>query len=311
VIQLLKKIKRFKEKIKLFGLYRTLKITYRNFYYNHKLSQLDLSKEHQVEVNGCKLYLVPNDQGISTELLIFNTHEPLHTHLIKKEIKDGMICFDVGSNIGYYASLESRLVGDKGQVICIEPSPINFRYLEKNMKLQNYHNTKTYNFACGDKDGNIKFLVSDSSNWSRVLKDESAPINDKTIKVITIPIKKIDSFLDENPQEKIDTIRMDIEGYEFHAFQGMRKIIEQFKPMLIIEFHKIFLGDSITRDFLLELKKSGYETKYFIPRQLDNAKIGSIKDVKRFGIEKLLQKLDDKLLPGVFTLFLSNSRTVK
>jgi len=293
----------FWERIKLYGFRNALKITYKNLYFSKRLSQLDLSKENKVEVNGCNLLLVPNDQGISPELLIFKSHEPLHTQ------KQGITCLDIGSNIGYYATLESKLVGNRGKVICIEPSPINFQYLKKNLKLQMNSNTEAYNFACGDKDGNIKFLVSDSSNWSRVLENEPIPIDDKTVKVIDVPIKKIDSFLNDFPETKIDLIRMDIEGYEFHAFKGMTKTIERFKPLLIIEIHKIFLGNRKTKELLSELKKNGYETKYFIPRELDFSMVGRMKDVKKLSIENLIQKIEKDSISGVITLFLENKRT--
>lgn len=48
---------------------------------------LNLTKEHTIEVHGCRLSTIPNDQGISAELLIFRTHEPLTTELLKKELK--------------------------------------------------------------------------------------------------------------------------------------------------------------------------------------------------------------------------------
>ena len=88
-----------------------------------------------VQVNGYKLSVIPNDTGISSELLMFKTHEPLTTKLISKKLTSGMICLDIGSNIGYYALLEHKLVGKEGKVIAIEPSPLNFQYLQKNIKL--------------------------------------------------------------------------------------------------------------------------------------------------------------------------------
>lgn len=176
------------------------------------------------------------------------------------------------------------------------------------MKLQENTNTETHNFACGDNDGSIKFLVSDSTNWSRVLEDESIPIDDKTVKVIDIPAKKIDSFLNDFPETKIDLIRMDIEGYEFHAYKGMTKTIEKFKPLLIIEIHKIFLGKSNTKELLCELKKNGYETKYYIPRELDLPMVGRLKHAKKVSIENLIQRIEKDKISGVFTLFFENNR---
>jgi hypothetical protein len=61
------------------------------------------------------MLLIPNDKGISSELLLFRTHEPLSTKILKK-LLEHMTCIDIGSNIGYYALLERKIVGEKGKV---------------------------------------------------------------------------------------------------------------------------------------------------------------------------------------------------
>ena len=195
------------------GFLSTIKYFFYKFYFNYKLSHLDLTQNRIVNVNGCQMGLIPNDKGISAELLLFKKHEPLHTDLLSRELKEGMVCLDIGSNIGYFATLESKLVGRDGKVISIEPSPPNFKYLQKNVKLQKINNIETHNIACGDKDGTVKFAVSNRSNWSRVLSEnENDSTYNENLTIVEVPIKKIDTFLIENPQKKIDLIRMDIEG---------------------------------------------------------------------------------------------------
>ena len=51
-----------------------------------------------------------------------------------------MVCLDIGANIGYYVTLESKMIGDQGKIIAIEPSPLNFDYLKRNMMLQTTKN---------------------------------------------------------------------------------------------------------------------------------------------------------------------------
>ena len=101
-----------------------------------------------------------------------------------------------------------------------------------------------------DKDGEISFSVSNRSNWSRVVSDEliDAP-PDTIIETVTIPIKKIDSFIDEKSIEKLDFVRMDVEGYEHHIIEGMKNIIKNSKPMFQIEVHVTLLGKEGTKKF--------------------------------------------------------------
>ena len=84
-----------------------------------------------------------------------------------------------------------------------------------------------------------------------------------------LPVKTIDSFLDEIKLDKIDFLRMDVEGYEYNIFQGMKKYYNKSKPIIQIEVHKSIMGIETTKKWLNELKHEGYELKSYIPRELD------------------------------------------
>lgn len=303
----IRKIPLVKGAIKRFGILLTTKMILHYCYFPLKLRLMDLSKEQMVIANECKLSIIPNDKGISRELAVFGKHEPLHTELLSKELKEGMVCLDVGSNIGYYAILESRLVGIKGKVIALEPSPENFRYLKKNMKLQKFSNMEIHNVACGDQNGITQFSVSDKSNWSRVADENvSVGVQDQVTQIIEVQIKKIDSILKGKFLERVDLIRMDVEGYEYNVYKGMSETISKFKPIIIIEFHKYLLGKEKSKEFLYELKDKGYEIKYYIREELDFPMVGRLKDVQRITIDDLITKLEKNLLSNVFTIFLEN-----
>lgn len=269
-----------------------------------KRNTIDLRQNQKIILNNFKIETLPNDKGISSELLIYGIHEPLSTHLILREVKEGMICLDLGSNIGYYAIIESNLVGKTGKVIAVEPVPINFSLLKSNLNSQNNQNFEVHNFAIGEENGELEFIVSAKSNWSKIRsKDCKVDPNDKIIKV---PVKTLDSFFNEKKIERIDFVRMDIEGYEMKILLGSKKILRDFKPKLMIEFHKMYLGDEKTRRFLDELSNLGYEIKYFIPRIYDSPIIGKISDIKNLKIKDVLNQLNKNILPDVFQLILTH-----
>jgi FkbM family methyltransferase len=218
-----------------------------------------------------------------------------------------MVCIDIGSNIGYYVLLESRVVGDSGKVIAIEPSPKNFNYLRINLVQQKAFNVEPKNFAIGDSNGEIEFLISDRSNYCRVATHGQMEF-DTIEKIIKIQAKRLDSFLEENPLEKLDFIRMDVEGYESNIYEGMKNTVSIFRPMLLIEVHKIYLGVEGTKKFLLELKNDGYEINYYIPREMDVPLMGSMKDVQKISIDELIRRLEEDFVSDNFHLFLVNHR---
>ncbi len=293
---------------KHFGIYKTFKGI---FFYNYRILRrqfLDTTKEHILNINGHKFATIPNDKGISEELLMFKTHEPLSTKLFGKILKQGMTCLDVGSNIGYYVCLESKIVGKDGKIIAIEPSPINFKYLQKNVNLQNTTNIELFNFACGNKEGKIDFLVSNRSNWSRVASDDliDAP-PDAILETISIPIKKLDLFIHEQGINKLDFVRMDVEGYELNILEGMEETLRRFKPLLQIEVHLFILGIEPTKNLLNFFKNLGYVISYYIPREMDVPMIGNSKDITEPSFQELLEDLVSNKLPMNFMLFLKHN----
>jgi FkbM family methyltransferase len=253
------------------------------------------------------MLIIPTDKGISAELAMFNSHEPLTTGLLLSELRKGMVCLDIGSNIGYYALLESRIVGNEGRVICIEPSPLNFQYLKKNLETETRSRVETHNIAVGDVDGHTNFLTGIQSNLSRAVKEnEEISLAHGQNKIIRVPIRRVDTLINEIGPEKLDFIRMDPEGYEANIYQGMKSTIRKYKPMLLIEFHRNYLGIDGTKHLLQELRDDGYDSVYYIPRWMDNPIIASQSYVQRISISKLLKKLDKDSLPAGFNLLLVN-----
>jgi len=275
------------------------------FYFYKVLMNSLIPNKKIVNINGYKMKLIPNDEGISRELLIFKSHEPIVTYLVKQEIKEGMTCIDIGCNIGYYALLESKLVGEKGHVIAFEPSPMNFKCFNDNVSLNNFTNVKAYNNAIGDENTKKKFLVASRSNSSRMI-DVYSKSNEGSI--ITIPLVTLDKFVFEHSLQSIDFIRMDIEGYEYNAYMGMTNVINRFKPSLLIEFHPQYMGIEKTTEFLKKLKEDGYESKYFSHRKVDQPWIANLKKhVEIIGINGVIEMLPKKIQKhGGFHLYLIN-----
>ena len=66
------------------------------------------------------------------------SYEPLETETVKREIKKGNVVSDIGANIGYFASIVAKLVGEEGKVFAFEPDPGNFALLERNVQTNGY-----------------------------------------------------------------------------------------------------------------------------------------------------------------------------
>lgn len=263
-----------------------------------------INPEKIVTVNGYKMKVIPEDIGISKELMVFKIHEPLATEFVKRNIKNGMVCFDIGCNIGYYALLESYLVGNEGKVVAFEPSPTNFEYSKENLSINKISNVKIYNYAIGDANTQAHFLARSYSNLSRIVNESDSDFKGD---VINVPLVTLDTFVAENSLQSIDFIRMDIEGYEYNAYKGMNNTIKRFKPDLMMEVHVSRMGTDKTNILLNKLKEDGYEVKHFSTREVDFSWIANIKkDVREITLKELIHDLQKKMLPSCFHLYLIN-----
>ena len=296
---------RIQKLLRYYGFSNTVKMIFYRYLGIIKSHFINIEKSRILVVNGYKLATMPNDKGISSELVIYGIHEPLTTTIMNNEIKDGMTCLDIGSNIGYFAFLENKLAGKKGSVIAIEPSPLIFEILKNNVKLQINSNIEIFSFACGNENGEVNFCTSNSSNLSRIENLEISH-NDKTINVSKIEMKTIDSFLKNKEFDRLDFVRFDTEGFEFKIYQGMRETIKKYRPMLCFEFHKTFLGLEKTLEFLKILQNDGYEIKYYVAEG-NSARFSDMKYVKKISINELTDKIKNDMVPGGFQVFLTNN----
>jgi FkbM family methyltransferase len=233
------------------------------------MKRLRPKKPVLINVEGNKMYV---DVHAPAELL-FGTYEKPVTELFKKEIKQGMTVIDIGAHIGYYTLLAARLVGSKGKVFAFEPAPDNYALLVKNIAINGYKNVIPVQKAIWNKTDRLKLVLC---SYESVAHHISVSSNVKEEIVFVDAISLDEYFKDKSTQ--IDFIKMDIEGAEMFALQGMSNIIKNNKNLKIItEFcpeHLRRVGSS-PEEFLLKLMRAGfkvydiYTRKYISPSESD------------------------------------------
>ena len=166
---------------------------------------------------GSKMYLLKDDVGLSLQLMQHGIREEASTKIIQGMVKPDWIIIDIGANLGYYALLEAKL---GGFVHAIEPVKRSFEILNKSIELNGYKNIKTYNLAIGSQNGTQNIIISHRNNWSTMLNlniavDKYKQNFNRFYKGIEkTETLTLDNFVRDNNINKIDFIRMDVEGYE-------------------------------------------------------------------------------------------------
>lgn len=139
---------------------------------------------------------------------------------------DGDIVLDCGGLYGHTAITFSNNVGSKGHVYSFEPIPNSYKHHKENTK--EFDNITSLNYALGNE--NKYVYMCEEVGSSHINKNG-------TIKMEQITI---DDFVKDHNLNKIDFIKMDIEGSEVSALLGAQETIQRFKPKLAISiYHKI------------------------------------------------------------------------
>ena len=145
------------------------------------------------------------------------------------EVKNDAVVFDVGAFKGDTAYFFSKKCSNKARIYDFEPDENNYKVLLKIKDKYKLNNVITKNILLSNAEKEIDFI--------------SMIENTPTIKKNAITI---DKFVEENNIEKIDYIKMDVEGAEKNILEGAIKTIKKFKPSLAIAIYhggKLFMED--------------------------------------------------------------------
>ncbi len=156
-----------------------------------------------------------------------NKNDAFEIEVLKKTVKPGSYVLDIGANIGFYSKILSGITGDKGMVFCFEPDRVNFGYLKKNTA--HLKNVRLFNSAVSDKKDTIKVYKSKLLN----VDHRTYPVNDYE-SIEEISAVSIDDLIADKTIEKVDIIKIDIQGYELFAFKGMLNLLKNAKDLKIV-----------------------------------------------------------------------------
>ena len=190
----------------------------------------------EISVNGA-LFKIEPALGPMMKEMRYGVYELELTSLLKKYIRKGDVCVDVGANIGYISAFMLGLVGKSGAVHSFEPVPEYYDRLvevkRNNVELSLNVNT----VALGETEGTYQICVSGRSNigWNTLVPGFMS--EDAVEKKIDIPVKRLDDYLTENDISSVRLIKIDTEGFELPVLKGLEKYLNTctMLPILIVE----------------------------------------------------------------------------
>lgn len=180
--------------------------------------------------------------------------------ILQQVLRRGGRFIDIGANSGMITLLGASAVGSSGIVEAVEPNPVPFKKLRKNMEINHLKNVRLHNFALSDANGAATLRVMsahDASGSIRKLEDvERAAVTSE----IMVQVRKGDDFFcDSNRPDQ--AIKIDVEGLKASVIRGLSKVIGRWRPIILAEYSDFMMGKS-ERERLVELMNDLNYTGY-------------------------------------------------
>ncbi|GJM41616.1 MAG: hypothetical protein DHS20C20_18980 [Ardenticatenaceae bacterium] len=211
--------------------------------------------------------------------LLTNRHEIETISQFDQFAAPGMTMLDIGAHVGYYSHRYAKILGENGRIFAFEPHPRTFATLQNNMKKMPW--VTAVQLALAEQEGTAElhdYLMMSASGSLHY--DESMAALQKaqtqqtdiaprigqtfTAQTFTVRTTPVDDFLATQNIEKVDLVKMDIEGAEIGALRGMKRTIANSPNLvLVMEYNP------------QALKAFGHEP------------IAALNEVQSFGFEKI------------------------
>ncbi len=213
---------------------------------------------------GQKMFVDTRDISLTPHLIVDGLWEAHITRAIATLLKEDDVFFDVGANLGYYSCIAATRINLRHKHISIhsfEPNPDLVDLMRKTFNVNGIEGAARINaVGVGDKAGELTLHRNEEMWGSSSFRKELAHTeraNDTTVPVITL-----DAYCKEHKVEKVDVIKLDVEGYEDHVYAGMHHLIKA-NPQLRVVMEFTFGAYENEPDFFKQLT-ADFDYMYYI-----------------------------------------------
>jgi len=205
------------------------------------------------------------DEGIDLSIYLFGAYEPRTLSAYSSMIRPGDVVFDIGANIGAHTLHFARLTGEKGRVYAFEPTDFPVAKLHSNLRLNPELAARVSVHQC--------FLVAEAAAALPATIVSSWPIAHKHHDLDPEHLGKpkslaaahaitADDFVREANIDRIDFVKLDVDGHEHTVLRGFSDTLRRFRPAMLIELAPfVFEGGNAHEfdEFITFLVGLGYE----------------------------------------------------
>lgn len=176
---------------------------------------------------GPTMWVRPNDP-IGRAIFYDGQWETAVIDHFAKHLRTGDVVLDVGANIGQFAVVAANIIGPTGKVFAVEAGHAAFAMLSRNIDENQFTQVKVLHMAAWDTETTLHLggVRVDMLGWGKVQQEADAQTE-------AVPARRLDAVLSELGCTKVDVIKIDIEGAEIKALQGLEGLFKNHMPRLV------------------------------------------------------------------------------
>ncbi len=203
-------------------------------------ARLDLA---WVDLDGFSMLVRPADPDVGGPIARQCAYEPHVTQCLRPRLPEGGVFVDVGANIGYFSLLAASLVRARGRVIAIEPRAENVELLRRSAERNGFVQIELHTCAAAERAGELAYAPSSAMRSNgRIVRDEEAA----SATLPRVEAVVLDDLLRD--VARIDVVKLDIEGSEPRALEGMGDLLARHRPAVLSEFNPELIRVVSARD---------------------------------------------------------------
>lgn len=189
-----------------------------------------------VRRNGIQWYL-DLSEGIDFSIYLLGAFERSTVITLAKLVRPGHTVFDVGANIGAHTLGLARSVGHQGRVFAFEPTDTACAKLKQNLALNPELEART--------DVHQVLLAAETTapldpeiyaSWPLKRDPTVHPKHrGRLMTSLNATVDTLDMFVQRQSIDRLDVIKMDVDGHEYPVLRGALNVLQRFRPVIVME----------------------------------------------------------------------------